>query len=92
MLMTAVLEMSILISQEYYISNIDLVIRINNENRQIAIKTLNYCNGVKIDNTNVEKIKKYELSKIKRICDEHHGTYHETQQDNEIIVAASIYF
>ncbi len=92
MLMTAILEMSILISQEYYISNIDLVIRINNENRQIAIKTLNYCNGVKIDNTNVEKIKKYELSKIKRICDEHHGTYHETQQDNEIIVAASIYF
>lgn len=92
MLITAMFEIAMLISQEYYTSGIDLVIRIDDENRQVGIKTINYCNGAKRNDINIEKIKKYEISKIKRICDDHNGMYHELQQDDEIIAAVSICF
>lgn len=84
LLINTLLDSVIIISKKHYCKDVDFSIEVNENNKQLSIKVINYCSIIS-ENNNLNFINDLELNKLKKICKEINAEFYQAVSNDEIV-------
>ena len=92
LLVNTLLDNVIIISKKYYCKDVDFSIEVNENNKQLSIKAINYYPVMYDNNKNLNIINDLEINKLRKICEEINAEFYQTILNNEIVTLVIIKF